>query len=89
MDRLEHLALRYVWWQPPTETLGRPHKLLCQILTMGTAEDYLLVRETWGEEVLKEALLTAGPGEVDERSWAFWHRYYGLEERPYPRRSFT
>jgi hypothetical protein len=89
MDRLEHLARRYVWWRPPAETLARPAKLLRQILATGTAEDYVLARDTWGEAALKEALLTAGPGEVDERSWVFWHRHFGLEERPYPRRTFN
>jgi hypothetical protein len=88
-SRAEVLARRYVWWQPPSQTLVDPAKLLCQILNIGTAEDYIAALEIWGEEAFRAALRSAPPGALDERFWAFWHRYYGMEIPPPPRRSFA
>jgi hypothetical protein len=88
-DEPETLARRYVWWQTPAQTLESPEVLLRQILKLGTADDYLTARELWGEEAFKRALITAPPGAIDERSWAFWHRQYRLEPEPQSSRSFT
>jgi hypothetical protein len=85
---LEALALRYVWWQPAEETLASPDILLRQILKIGTAEDYVAGRAYWGEDAFRRALASAPAGSLDERSWAFWHRHYGLAERPFPERTF-
>ena len=84
----EALALRYVWWQSAEETLASPETLLRQILKIGTAEDYVAGCAYWGEDAFKRALASAPAGSLDERSWAFWHRHYGLPERPFPKRSF-
>ena len=88
-SRAEALARRYVWWQSPSQTLADSAKLLCQILNIGTAEDYLAALEIWGEQAFRDALRNALPGALDDRSWAFWHRYYGMEIPPPPRRSFA
>jgi hypothetical protein len=85
----EELARRYVWWEAPSRTLAEPRKLLCQILKMGTAEDYLAALAIWGEDSFRDALRNALPGAIDDRSWAFWHRYYGMEIPPPRRRNFA
>lgn len=85
----EDLASRYVWWQPADATLRDLDVLLWQILQLGTAADYVLARSLWGEAAFRDALARARPGALDERSWAFWHRHYGLPERTYPRRRFA
>lgn len=82
------LAKRYVWWQTPEETLATPETLLRQILKMGTADDYVAACNKWGVEAFKQALISAPAGSIDERSWVFWHRHYGLPEQPLPKRSF-
>lgn len=84
----DQLALRYVWWQPAEETLRTPQVLLWQILKLGTADDYVAARAIWGEDAFRQALRDAIPGALDERSWVFWHRHYGLEIPPFPRRVF-
>jgi hypothetical protein len=84
----EKLARRYVWWQPSSQTLENPDKLLCQILSIGAAEDYLTGLELWGEQAFRDALCNALPGAVDDRSWAFWRRYYGMKIPPPLRRDF-
>jgi hypothetical protein len=88
-DELETLARRYVWWQAPGETLESPDVLLLQILRLGTADDYMTAREHWGEAAFKRALTTAPAGALDERSWVFWHRQYGLPLKPAAKRSFS
>lgn len=85
---IERLARRYVWWMAPDEALRERQSLLCQILKLGTAEDYVLARAWFGEDAFKDALTHARPGALDERSWEFWHRHYGLPLRPFPRRRF-
>jgi len=91
--RLSHrsrlqLAERYVWWQEPSETLRTPPVLLRQILRRGTEDDYVAARRFWGEAAFKRALVTAPPGALDKRSWAFWHRHYHLHPKAFPRRRF-
>jgi hypothetical protein len=85
----EYLAAAYVWWQNPETSLKEPEKILRQILKMGTAGDYVAACEIWGEEAFRSALVTAPPGALDERSWQFWHRYFGMEPPAVPRRSFA
>lgn len=87
-SKKEALALRYVWWQSAEETLASPETLLRQILKIGTAEDYVASCAHWDEDAFKRALESAPAGSLDERSWVFWHRHYGLPERPFPKRSF-
>ena len=82
------LALRYVWWQSAEKTLAAPGTLLRQILRIGTAEDYVAACSYWGESALRRALESAPAGSLDERSWVFWHRHYGLPARAFPRRTF-
>jgi hypothetical protein len=84
--QLRALAARYVWWRPPDETLSEPVALLRSVLKAGTAEDYVLVRGHYGEPALIEALLSAPPGAIDDRSWRFWRRRFGLPDTPPPRR---
>ena len=84
----EVLALRYVWWQSAEETLASPETLLRQILKIGTADDYVAACAYWGEDAFKRALTSAPAGSLDERSWVFWHRHYGLPERAHPKRAF-
>ena len=83
---LAALAARYVWWQPVDATLREPLALLWSVLKTGTAEDYLVVRDRFGEAALIDALRRAPPGAIDDRSWQFWHRQFGLPDTPPPRR---
>ncbi len=84
----ERLARRYVWWLEPGAALGDVPRLLCQIMAFGTARDYVAARREWGEGAFKDALRTARPGALDERSWVFWHRHFELPPRALPKRHF-
>ena len=88
-DRFREIASKYVWWQPPEATLARPRYFLCQIMTLGTAEDVRAVRLALGDQALREALENAPPGVMDPKSWNYWRLFFGLEpssmpERPLP-----
>ena len=87
-DERERLARRYVWWMDPDAALGDPPRLLCQIMAFGTARDYVAARRLWGEGAFKDALRTARPGALDERSWVFWHRHFELPPCALPKRHF-
>jgi len=87
-EERERLARRYVWWREPDAALGDPPRLLCQIMAFGTARDYVAARQIWGEAAFKAALRGALPGAMDERSWVFWHRHFGLPERALATRCF-
>ena len=85
---LEFLAKRYVWWEPPADVLARPETLIRQVLRLGTPEDYRAIEAAYGEPAIREALSTAPPGAIDDRSWHFWHLKFGLPCPPPPRRTF-
>ncbi len=87
-DEQERLARRYVWWREPGAALGDVPRLLSQIMAFGTARDYVAGRRVWGEAAFKDALRTARPGAMDERSWVFWHRHFELPSRALPKRQF-
>jgi hypothetical protein len=85
-DTLREIAARYVWWQPPDVTLSRPHHFLCQLMTLGTADDVRAVRRLVGDQALLEALEHAPPGVMDAKSWNFWHLFFGRPPPPLPSR---
>ncbi len=72
-DVLEELARRYVWWQPPVQTLAHVNHFLCQVMQLGTREDVHAARLHYGDEAFRDALRHAPPGVLDGRSWNFWH----------------
>lgn len=82
------LAGRYSWSRSLDETLGDVPGLLRQILRLGTPEDYASALEIWGRDAICDALTSAPPGALDDRSWFFWRLHFGLPELPPPRRRF-
>jgi hypothetical protein len=75
---LEVLARRYVWWQPPAQTLlpERRTHLLCQLMQLATPDDVRVARALLGDEAFRVALREAPPGVLDARSWNFWHLFW-------------
>jgi hypothetical protein len=84
---LTELAERYVWWQSAAETLTHPERLLCQLMQLGTAEDVRTARALLGDDAFRDALRSAQPGVLDDKSWNFWHRVlFGSPPPPLPSR---
>ncbi|MEW5887096.1 MAG: hypothetical protein AB1735_10435 [Pseudomonadota bacterium] len=89
---LEPLALKYIWWEPPSEALRFPQRVIAQVMDLGTHEDSLVLTDLVGEDALREVLGCAQAGWFNARSWHYWHYRLGLcepgEVPPLPQRRF-
>lgn len=87
---LTPLARKYVWWQPPEDALRDRHRLIAQVMNIGTHADAEALRAALGDAELKRALKEARAGEFSERSWHYWHLVLELARPhaipPLPRR---
>lgn len=72
------LASRYVWWQQPQVTLAEPQVLLCQLMQLGTWDDFVTARRVYGDDAFRAALRRAPAGVIDPRSWSFWTQFFGI-----------
>jgi hypothetical protein len=75
---LTPLARKYIWWQPPQESLRDRRRLVAQVMNIGTHPDVEALRSELGDEEFKSAILHARAGEFSERSWNYWHLILGL-----------
>ena len=80
MDLLP-LARKYIWWQSPEYTLRDRHRLISQIMNIGTHTDVEALRAALGDDTFKHVLQTARAGEFSERSWHYWHLILELAEQ--------
>jgi hypothetical protein len=88
-EQLKRIARELFWWQTPEVSLANPRRFLAQVMTLGTWQEVQLVREAFGQDAFKDALLNASAGAFDPRSWAYWRVFFGLPEAEMPRRSLT
>ncbi len=77
---LLRMARRYIWWQPPVESVKTPDRVLAQVMDVGTHEDIRTVSGAFGESALADVLAHARPGWFRPKSWAFWHVVLGLSD---------
>lgn len=77
-EALERIAREIVWWQSPEVSLENPRRFLAQLMTLGTWHEGQLVKECFGWDVFKDALIHAPVGVFDRRSWAYWHAFFDL-----------
>jgi hypothetical protein len=84
---LRRLASRYVWWKTPDEAMEFPDRVAAQVMNLGAMEDLTEMVEATGEDYLRGVLERAEAGQLDARSWHYWHYRLGLAEygtRPVP-----
>jgi hypothetical protein len=88
---LVRLARKYIWWEPPERALRNRHRLIAQVMDIGTHADVEALRAAVGDGELEHALREARAGEFSERSWHYWHLVLGMAKPhavpPLPRRS--
>ncbi len=77
---LQRLAARYVWWKTPEEAMLYPDRVAAQVMTLGTFEDLTEMVEVTGEDYLRKVLQQAEAGQLNTRSWHYWHYRLGLAE---------
>jgi hypothetical protein len=86
---LRRMAVRYVWWKSPQEAMQFPERVAAQVMNIGDWNDAVELVETAGEEYLRRVLRDADAGQLNARSWHYWHYRLGLAEygvRPVPPR---
>lgn len=86
-EKLTDIAKELFWWQAPEVSLANPRRFLAQVMTLGTWEEVQVVKEAFGWEAFRDALLNAPAGVLDGRSWVYWRSVFGLPEAELPRRS--
>ena len=80
--RAWELARKYVWWQPPAETLVDRRLLLAQIMTLGTVDDVRWLLSVAAGDDLRAVLRDPPVGIFNARSWSFWHLRLGFDAAP-------
>jgi hypothetical protein len=64
-----------------------PHRVAAQVMNLGTWEDLTELADVAGEDYLRGVLQNAEAGQLNARSWHYWHYRLGLAEygaRPVP-----
>jgi hypothetical protein len=87
------LERKFFWWEPVGIEPRSDARILAQAMDLAPFEEVRRLETALGSHCLVEAMLSAEPGWISERSWEFWRgrlaRATGepLPETP-PRRSF-
>lgn len=84
---LLNVARRVVWYLDPEAALVNRRLFLAHVMTYGTLDDVLIVRDHYSTVDFVDALTHAPAGIFDPRSWAYWNLVYrGEPVPPLPRR---
>ena len=86
-EQLKRIASEIFWWQSPEVSLANPRRFLAQLMTLGTWHEVQLVKDAFGWDAFKDALVNAPAGVFDRRSWAYWHAFFNLPQVEMPQRS--
>jgi hypothetical protein len=87
------LERKFFWWEPVGSRPRSDARILAQAMDLASFEDVRRLEGMLGSDRLVDAMITAEPGWISERSWEFWRgrlsRATGRDvpETP-PRRSF-
>ena len=81
-DRVRDMARKYVWWQPPEETVADRKLFLAQLMTLGTVEDVRWMLAAASADELRAVLRDPPVGIFNARSWSFWHLRLGFDTAP-------
>ena len=84
---LRRLASTYVWWKTPEEAMQFPNRVAAQVMNLGVWNDLTELVEAAGDEYLRGVLQQVEAGQLDARSWNYWHYRLALAEygkRPVP-----
>jgi hypothetical protein len=70
---LKELAARYIWWQSPDMAVKFPVRVVAQVMNRGSFEDVRRLAGALGEDDLRAVLDHSEAGQLNARSWCYWH----------------
>jgi hypothetical protein len=91
-DLASELERKYFWWETVDSQPRSDARILAQAMDLASFEDVRRLETTLGYEHLADAMVSAQPGWISDRSWEFWRgRFFtsgkAIPETP-PRRRF-
>jgi predicted amidohydrolase YtcJ len=78
VETLRRMAAKYIWWKTPDEAMRYPRRVITQVMNIGDYSDVQTLVHALGDDALKDALAAAEAGELNEKSWVYWHLRLGL-----------
>jgi len=72
LEFLLELAPTMIWWKTPQESLEFPQQLVAAIMDLGSLGDTRKLRNLVSDEVLRDVLAQAEPGQFRPQSWTYW-----------------
>jgi hypothetical protein len=91
-ELLRQLASKYIWWKSVDDALRFPQHIAAQVMNIGDYEDVQYLANGLGDDYLRRVVVNAEPGQLNERSWTYWHYRLGLAKPgkvpPLPKRRF-
>ena len=79
-ELLRRMAAKYIWWKSPDEAVQDPQRVVAQVMNIGDYADVQVLAEAVGDDYLRDVVRRAEAGQMDARSWAYWHYRLGLSE---------
>jgi hypothetical protein len=79
-ELLRQLACKYVWWKSAEDSLRTPERIAAQVMNIGDYDDVQRLANAMGDDYLRAVLVNAEPGQLNERSWTYWHYRLGLAQ---------
>ncbi|HEY1383644.1 MAG TPA: hypothetical protein VGF43_08500 [Dongiaceae bacterium] len=75
---LRQFASKYIWWKSPEQAMQRPERIAAQVMNIGDYDDVQRFVDGFGTGYLRQVLANAGAGQLNERSWHYWHYRLGM-----------
>lgn len=89
-ELLRQLASKYVWWKSQDEAVRWPERIAAHVMNIGDYDDVQRLVESFGDGYLRGVLANIEAGQLNERSWHYWHYRLGMakpgEVPPLPKR---
>jgi hypothetical protein len=78
------IVRKVFWWGQPEQWLGDGLRFAAQVMTYGDWDDVRTTVRLLGRDAFARVLSHPPPGVFDQKSWTFWHVYYGRPVPPMP-----
>ena len=77
-ELLRQLASKYVWWKSLNEALRTPERIAAQVMNIGDYDDVQRLAKGFGDDYLRHVLANIEAGQLNARSWTYWHYRLGM-----------